>query len=327
MPSISDGNSCYSLAGAEISVYSDSGCTDLLDTLTTGEDGYTGYYSTTFREGESVTLYFKETKAPKGFLINDEVRSITLDSEDSYTETITDMPGNDPITLLLSKRTADGHGSGNTRLEGAEYTVKYYDTLSDTDPAQTGSTAKYKWVFKTDANGRIRLTSDYLVSGSDGLIVNTAGRYTLPLGTITIQESKAPEGYLINDTIYIAQTKLDTNIVVTTNLPTDDKAAQETPYEGTISIQKFLGGSNAVKTSEPDAEFQIYLKSAGSYDASPEDSRQTITTDANGYAITKRLPYGTYTIHQTKGNNKYYFIDDIDVTISDNNANYHKILE
>lgn len=327
MPSISDGNSCYSLAGAEISVYSDSGCTDLLDTLTTGEDGYTGYYSTTFREGESVTLYFKETKAPKGFLINDEVRSITLDSEDSYTETITDMPGNDPITLLLSKRTADGHGSGNTRLEGAEYTVKYYDTLSDTDPAQTGSTAKYKWVFKTDANGRIRLTSDYLVSGSDGLIVNTAGRYTLPLGTITIQESKAPEGYLINDTIYIAQTKLDTNIVVTTNLPTDDKAAQETPYEGTISIQKFLGGSNAVKTSEPDAEFQIYLKSAGSYDASPEDSRQTITTDANGYAITKRLPYGIYTIHQTKGNNKYYFINDIDVTISDNDANYHKILE
>ena len=327
MPSISDGNSCYSLAGAEISVYSDSGCTDLLDTLTTGEDGYTGYYSTTFREGESVTLYFKETKAPKGFLINDEVRSITLDSEDSYTETITD---NDPISLVLSKRTADGHGSGNTRLEGAEYTVKYYDALSDTDPAQSGSTAKYTWVFKTDENGRIRLRPDYLLSGSDGLIANSNGTlYVLPLGTVTIQETRAPEGYLLNDTVYVAQTILDSsnNTVRTTNLPTDDKAAQETPYEGTISIQKFLGGSNAVKASEPDAEFQIYLKSAGSYDASPEDSRQTITTDANGYAVTKRLPYGTYTIHQTKGNNKYYFIDDIDVTISDNNANYHKILE
>ena len=330
MPSISDGNSCYSLAGAEISVYSDSGCTDLLDTLTTGEDGYTGYYSTTFREGESVTLYFKETKAPKGFLINDEVRSITLDSEDSYTETITDMPGNDPISLVLSKRTADGHGSGNTRLEGAEYTVKYYDALSDTDPAQSGSTAKYTWVFKTDENGRIILRPDYLLSGSDGLIANSNGTsYVLPLGTVTIQETRAPEGYLLNDTVYVAQTILDSsnNTVRTTNLPTDDKAAQETPYEGTISIQKFLGGSNAVKASEPDAEFQIYLKSAGSYDASPEDSRQTITTDANGYAVTKRLPYGTYTIHQTKGNNKYYFIDDIDVTISDNNANYHKILE
>ena len=330
MPSISDGNSCYSLAGAEISVYSDSGCTDLLDTLTTGEDGYTGYYSTTFREGESVTLYFKETKAPKGFLINDEVRSITLDSEDSYTETITDMPGNDPISLVLSKRTADGHGSGNTRLEGAEYTVKYYDALSDTDPAQSGSTAKYTWVFKTDENGRIGLRPDYLLSGSDGLIANSNGTsYVLPLGTVTIQETRAPEGYLLNDTVYVAQTILDSsnNTVRTTNLPTDDKAAQETPYEGTISIQKFLGSSNAVKASEPDAEFQIYLKSAGSYDASPEDSRQTITTDANGYAITKRLPYGTYTIHQTKGNNKYYFIDDIDVTISENNANYHKILE
>ena len=327
MPSISDGNSCYSLAGAEISIYSDADCTDLLETLTTGEDGYTDYYSTTFREGDSVTLYFKETKAPKGFLINDEVRSITLDSEDSYTETITDMPGNDPITLLLKKQTADGHGSGDTRLEGAEYTVKYYDILSDTDPAIAGNEAKYTWIFKTDENGRIRLTDDYLVSGSDGLIVNIAGRFTLPLGTITIQETKAPEGYLLNDTIYVAQTKLDTNIVVTSNLPTDDNAAQETPYEGTISIQKFLGGGSTVKTSEPDAEFEIYLTSAGSYDAAPEESRQTITTDANGYAITKRLPYGTYTVHQIKGNNKYYFVDDMEITISENNANYHKILE
>lgn len=327
MPSISDGNSCYSLAGAEISIYSDADCTDLLETLTTGEDGYTDYYSTTFREGDSVTLYFKETKAPKGFFINDEVRSITLDSEDSYTETITDMPGNDPISLVLSKRTADGHGSGNTRLEGAEYTVKYYDTISDTDPAQSGSTAKYTWVFKTDEKGRIQLTPDYLLSGSDGLITNFAYSYTIPIGTVTIQETKAPEGYLLNDTVYVAKTDIVNGTVRTTNLPTDDNAAQETPYEGTISIQKFLGGGSTVKTSEPDAEFEIYLTSAGSYDAAPEESRQTITTDANGYAITKRLPYGTYTVHQTKGNNKYYFVDDMEITISENNANYHKILE
>ena len=327
MPSISDGNSCYSLAGAEISIYSDADCTDLLETLTTGEDGYTDYYSTTFREGDSVTLYFKETKAPKGFLINDEVRSITLDSEDSYTETITDMPGNDPIRVLLKKQTADGHGSGNTKLEGAEYTVKYYDILSDTDPAQDGNVPRYTWVFKTDKDGRIRFTADYLVDGSDGLISDINGAYTMPLGTITLQETKAPEGYLINDTVYVAQTTLENNYVVTTNLPTDDNAAQETPYEGTISIQKFLGGGSTVKTSEPDAEFEIYLTSAGSYDAAPEESRQTIKTDANGYAITKRLPYGTYTVHQTKGNNKYYFVDDMEITISENNANYHKILE
>lgn len=329
MPSISDGNSCYSLDGAEISIYSDADCTDLLDTLTTGEDGYTDYYSTTFREGDSVTLYFKETKAPKGFLINDEVRSITLDSEDSYTETISDMPGNDPITLLLKKQTADGHGSGDTRLEGAEYTVKYYDILSDIDPAIAGNEAKYTWIFRTNEIGYIFLADNYLVTGSDGLVKDISGMYyTLPLGTITLQETKAPEGYLLNDTVYVAQTVLDSgnNTVRTTNLPTDDNAAQETPYEGTISIQKFLGGST-VKTSEPDAEFEIYLTSAGSYDAAPEESRQTITTDANGYAITKRLPYGTYTVHQTKGNNKYYFVDDMEITISENNANYHKILE
>ena len=329
MPSISDGNSCYSLDGAEISIYSDADCTDLLDTLTTGEDGYTDYYSTTFREGDSVTLYFKETKAPKGFLINDEVRSITLDSEDSYTETISDMPGNDPITLLLKKQTADGHGSGDTRLEGAEYTVKYYDILSDIDPAIAGNEAKYTWIFRTNERGYIFLADNYLVTGSDGLVKDISGMYTLPLGTITLQETKAPEGYLLNDTVYVAQTVLDSgnNTVRTSNLPTDDNAAQETPYEGTISIQKFLGGGSTVKTSEPDAEFEIYLTSAGSYDAAPEESRQIITTDANGYAITKRLPYGTYTVHQTKGNNKYYFVDDMEITISENNANYHKILE
>ena len=327
MPSISDGNSCYSLAGAEISIYSDADCTDLLDTLTTGEDGYTDYYSRTFREGDSITLYFKETKAPKGFLINDEVRSITLDSEDSYTETITDMPGNDPIRVLLKKQTADGHGSGDTRLEGAEYTVKYYDILSDTDPAQGGNAPKYTWVFRTDKDGRIRFTADYLVDGSDGLISDINGAYSMPLGTITLQETKAPEGYLINDTVYVAQTILENNYIRTTNLPTDDKAAQETPYEGTISIEKFLGGKNEVKTTEAGAEFQIYLKSSGSYEAAAEENRQIITTDENGYAITKRLPYGTYTIHQVKGNNKYYFVKDIDVTISENGRNYHNVLE
>ncbi|MFQ8901791.1 MAG: collagen binding domain-containing protein [Lachnospira eligens] len=186
---------------------------------------------------------------------------------------------------------------------------------------------KYTWVFKTDENGIIWLGEDWLISGSDGLISDFGGSYTIPIGTITIQETKAPEGYLLNDTVYVAKTDIVNGTVRTTNLPTDDNAAQETPYEGTISIQKFLGGGSTVKTSEPDAEFEIYLTSAGSYDAAPEESRQTITTDANGYAITKRLPYGTYTVHQTKGNNKYYFVDDMEITISENNANYHKILE
>lgn len=327
MPSISDNNSCYSLAGAEITVYSNPECTDIITTLTTGNDGYTGLYDIDYTEGSSTIVWFKETKAPKGFLLNEQIGSIEINSETTYTETITDIPGNDPISLVLSKKTADGHGAGEARLEGAEYTVKYYETISDTDPALSGSIAKYTWVFKTDGNGRIRLRPEYLVSGSDGLLMNISGSYTLPLGTITIQETKAPEGYLLNDTVYVAKTDIVNGTVRTTNLPTDEKAAQETPYEGTISIQKFLGGHNELKSPEPDAEFQIYLKAAGSYSAAPEESRQTITTDEYGFAMTKKLPYGTYTVHQTKGNNKYYFISDIDVEIKENDANYHKILE
>ena len=323
MPSISDNNNCYSLEGAVYGVYTDYACTQLYTRLTTDKNGNASVSDLPYK-----TYYIKEISASKGFELSSEVFTCNVNSTTAVKVDAPEIPGNDPISLVLSKRTADGHGSGNARLEGAEYTVKYYDTVSDTDPAQSGYSPRYTWVFKTDDNGRIRLRQDYLLSGSDGLISNASGTsYVLPLGTITIQETKAPEGYLINDTIYVSQTTLTNGTVRTTNLPTEEKAAQETPYEGTISIQKFLGGSDAVKTSEPDAEFEIYLKSAGSYDAAPEDSRQIITTDTNGYALTKRLPYGTYTIHQTKGNNKYYFINDVDVTISENNANYHKILE
>ena len=320
MPSISDNNNCYSLEGAVYGVYTDYACTQLYTRLTTDKNGNASVSDLPYK-----TYYIKEISASKGFELSSEVFTCNVNSTTAVKVDAPEIPGNDPISLVLSKRTADGHGSGNARLEGAEYTVKYYDTVLDTDPAQSGYSPKYTWVFKTDENGRISLRQDYLISG-DNLIYQN-GHCVLPLGTVTIQETKAPEGYLINDTIYVAQTILENNYVKTTNLPTEEKAAQETPYEGTISIQKFLGGSDAVKTSEPDAEFEIYLKSAGSYDAAPEESRQIITTDTNGYALTKRLPYGTYTIHQTKGNNKYYFINDVDVTISENNANYHKILE
>ena len=324
MPSISDNNNCYSLEGAVYGVYTDYACTQLYTRLTTDKNGNASVSDLPYK-----TYYIKEISASKGFELSSEVFTCNVNSTTAVKVDAPEIPGNDPISLVLSKRTADGHGSGNARLEGAEYTVKYYDTVSDTDPAIAGNEAKYTWIFRTNERGYIFLADNYLVTGSDGLVKDISGMYTLPLGTITLQETKAPEGYLLNDTVYVAQTVLDSgnNTVRTTNLPTEEKAAQETPYEGTISIQKFLGGSDAVKTSEPDAEFEIYLKSAGSYDAAPEESRQIITTDTNGYALTKRLPYGTYTIHQTKGNNKYYFINDVDVTISENNANYHKILE
>ncbi|MCR5544869.1 MAG: VaFE repeat-containing surface-anchored protein [Lachnospiraceae bacterium] len=309
--SISDNNDCYSLKGAEYGVYSDSECKNSVGTLTTDSNGESAELELT-----AGTYYVKETKAPKGFYLNATVHTVTVTAGQTATVTDSDMPGNDPIAVMLQKKDlyTGELSQGDGSLQGAQYTVKYYDTVSKTDPALSGKKPKYTWVLATDKDGFIMLNDNYKISGPSLRKSGTA--YVLPLGTLTIQESKAPTGYRLNNEMIVVNTTMANNVVRTTNLPTDDTAAKEQPQMGGVKIQKY---DSEWKTANPQgdgslegAQFAIINQSAHPVyvDGKKYDVGQTvkvITTDSSGYAATgsEDLPYGTYKITEVKAPTGY----------------------
>ena len=137
------------------------------------------------------------------------------------------------------------------------------------------------------------------VSGDD-LFYNSMGQITLPIGTLLIQETKAPEGYLIDPTVYVRNITPDGTLeaVNSYNAPT----VSEQVVTGRIQIVKHTDtGTTKVETPEVGATFNIYLASAGSYDAAPANARAQLTIDKDGFAVSPDLPYGLYTVEQTSG--------------------------
>ena len=155
-PALTDGNAMYSLAGAEFTVTSQDG--SVLGTLTTGEDGTTGTLEVP--AGQTVTI--RETKPPEGFLPAAE-QAVAITTQETATVTFTDAPAYDPAGLMVAKydgeRTCNDEGNlpqGAATLEGAEFTIEYYDTLSyDNYTAlnESGIAPARAWVVSTDANG------------------------------------------------------------------------------------------------------------------------------------------------------------------------------
>jgi len=277
LPEISDGNSCYSLAGAQYTVYTDGGCTSPAKdvngntaVLTTDANGNANTLHFAF-EG---TVYVKETRAPQGYEMDSNVHSVTLTKDTTATFTASDQPGNDPVNLFLSKKdaeTGENSPAGGAKLEGAEYTVRYYDTISTSDPAASGATPKRTWVFRTNKNGYFSLSDSYKVSGD--ALYQQHGNYVLPLGTVTFTETKAPEGYQLNPTVYVANTSMDpaSRAVRTTNLPTEATAAKEQVYRGDFRIRKIEASSGRTLANIP---FRITSVETGEY--------HDIMTDENG---------------------------------------------
>lgn len=347
--SISNDNSCYSLQGAEISVYNDAECTDLVTRLSTNSDGYTDTYTTgDILEGESRTYYYKETGAPKGFLINDSVESVTITGSDTVTCDISDTPETDPVTILLKKvnKETGGVSNGEGTLEGAKYVVKYYDTDMTTDPAADGKSAKYTWYVQTDKNGRIRLRDANCYIGGDSLFTNSDGVVVFPMGTISVEEYEAPTGYLIDNTVFVMNLIQGGKIYVngeeqknaTSYQEADDTIIHlEQEVKGKVSIRKTKtvtkdDNSKVILTTQKDdlsktvaeggAVFQLYLKSAGSYDNAADSVRDILTTDSNGLATSKDMPYGNYVLHQIGGDENCTFMDDMEVSITENGRTY-----
>lgn len=182
-----------------------------------------------------------------------------------------------------------GHAQGDTRLGGAVYGLYKGDELI----------AQYT----TDSNGSF--TTDYYVCGTDW----------------TIKEISPSEGYLLNDTVYrVGADPRDYNIEYNT---APDMTVMEQVIKGKISIIKHTDdGETQIETPEKGAEFQIYLKSSGSFVNADKDERDTIVCDEDGFASTKLLPYGVYTVHQTKGWAGRELITDFDVFINKDGKTY-----
>lgn len=323
-PSITNGNSCYSLQGAVYGVYSDEACKKSVGSLTTKADGTSN--KLTLNAG---TYYIKETKAPTGFALDKEIHKVTISAGKPSTLKVKDTPINDPFTLTLEKiddgKAVNG-AQGNASLAGAQFTVKYYDGYYT--KSNLPKEAEKIWVFQTKelenpSTGEILYylfyNDDYKVSGPELYEIN--GTETLPLGTITIEETKAPEGYTLDngtmtsskgetvtDGVYLAQIKqhgdagsLDVGNEFTQN---------ESVIRGGVKVQK---RDNATGSTVPQGglsfngvELKIYNRSENSVivegkEYAPGTVVKTLTLDNNGYAetATDLLPYGTYEIVET----------------------------
>lgn len=182
-----------------------------------------------------------------------------------------------------------GHAQGDAKLGGAVYGLYKGDEL----------VAQYT----TDSNGSF--TTDYFVCGTDW----------------TIKEISPSEGYLLNDTVYrVGADPRDYNIEYNT---APDMTVMEQVIKGKISIIKHTDdGETQIETPEKGAEFQIYLKSSGSFVNADKDERDTIICDQDGFASTKLLPYGVYTVHQIKGWDGREKITDFDVFINKDGKTY-----
>ena len=194
--SITDGLvNAYSLAGAEYGIYSDAAATNQIGTITTGADGKG---SANVKVGFSTsTLYYKETKAPKGYCIDTTVRPFSF-SGTSASINVSDMPGNDPLAISLKKNNEMTNGDDPASLAGAQFTIKYYDLDTSnnyTADQLNGINATRTWIIETQKVGSIyytRLADKYLVAGSDALYKTNSGNPTIPVGVITVEETKAP---------------------------------------------------------------------------------------------------------------------------------------
>lgn len=222
-----------------------------------------------------------------------EQKSKTVNVESGKTATVSFSNVLKKWNLTVTKTDAETKTSqGDASLAGAVYGIYNDDNLVD----------KYT----TDKNGSF--TTSYYVCGDKW----------------TLKEIEPSEGYLLDETEYhigveAKKYTLENNSV--------SIGVTEDILKGKIAIIKHTDdGSTKIETPEKGAEFQVYLKSSGSYTKAKESERDTLVCDEYGFAETKDLPYGTYTVHQTKGWNGTEFIADFDVFISENNKTYKYLI-
>lgn len=279
---ITNGSSCYSFEAAEFGVYNNANVTSgQVGKLVTDKNGKTNTLDL-----NAGTYWIKELKAPKGYALNYEVKKVQVSAGKTTTVTFADIPQMDPVGILLGKvdrETNLNKPQGSASLQGAEFTVKFYDGLweKDKDPATLGEKPLRTWVFATDEDGFCTYDETFKVSG-DELYFTISNIPSLPLGTITIQETKAPEGYHINPEVFVRQITPSGSgdIVETYNQPTIPENILK------LDLVKKQEGTDIVI---PDAEFE-HVK--------PDGTVEKATTNENGQLSFKGLQHGKHILRE-----------------------------
>lgn len=300
-PAITDNNPCYSLQGAEYGVYKTEADAkadkNKVNTLTIGKYDSSEKYKDWSNEIEldAGTYYLKETKNPKGYALNSSVVKVTIKAnENSWIGSngeFKDYPQSDPIDILLGKidkETNKNKPQGSASLANAEFTVKYYKGLYDSDPAKSGQTPARTWVLKTNSDGHCFLDNNYKVSGDD-FYYNSNNTPTVPVGTVTIQETKAPSGYFINSEVFVRKitpSGSDAN-VSTYNYPEVNEKVIK------FNIKKVQAGTS---TPVSGAVFRHTL---------PNGSTEDLTTNGSGEITITGLASGTHKIKEIKSPDGY----------------------
>ncbi|MEE0857974.1 MAG: SpaA isopeptide-forming pilin-related protein [Acutalibacteraceae bacterium] len=305
--SLTDNNTdCYSLKGAVFTV-----------TNTSTNKQYTVTTNTKVDDGSATVKYkgvlnnipvgeytIKETQAPKGYALSTETKTVSVTGASTATSiTIKNAPQNDPVDILITKTDTEGNG-----LVNAEFTIKFYKGYFTEDEIKSGeadSQFKRYWTVKTDNYGYAALDPEYLVNSNNDFYYE-GGIVTLPLGTITIQETKAPDGYVIDDTLYVRQ--------ITTTGTAESVNTYNAPV---IPNDHEEGELKIVKTSEGDiAGIKFNLYKGNSVNA--DNLIGTYTTDSNGL-ITKTVDTGTYTVEEIV-DSQYQPQEPQTITVTKNNT-------
>ena len=229
-----------------------------------------------------------------GYALDLNTYEIVVTGGQTATVHVTDIPQSDPVSILVQKQDSEtslGVPQGGSSLANAEFTIKYFSGLYDINPEEQGIQPTRQWVLKTDERGFCRLGDKYKVSGDEFYYLST-GDISLPIGTITIQETKAPEGYLINDEVFIRQ------------ITSSGTAERVETYNAPIIPEQVMKGSVELYKSDDESGNTLAGAVYGIYFHDGTEVGR-LTTDEAGYAKSNLLPYGSYYLQEITAPNGY----------------------
>lgn len=326
---ISEDNDCYSLAGAVYTVFSDEGCSAEAGSITTDESGH-GELNGIPRG----SYWVKETTAAPGYALDQKVYPVTVKAGKTVkvnSESVSDEPQYGIVEAVVAKVDASSGDTpqGDATLAGVQFVVDYYDGYYDSPAAAERSGKQHRtWTFETDETGRAFFDSEHKIAG-DLFYTDDDGNPVIPLGTLVVEEIKAPLGYNLDDghgnapaksAVQIVSDQTDVPVVHTYHTPIHENSVERGDYRLAKEVPIEVENESGIDQEQqrivlPGVKFQ-FINDCAHAVVSPESGEEiapgnivcTITTGENGLATTKALDipedwtgalaYGSYIVHE-----------------------------